>query len=205
MVAINIHQHGYYSFNLLNKSMFKNFFNKLNSNKQQELKPSAVPASPITYDEVYKSISGVSEGDELEHNVLNKVQLGSANKSIYIPEEVQIIEMENFLHIEGNSKDLQRISDEIQSMEFQDPGVLYMFGEWRFLVTDGSIMSSKEEKFIALPPEEWLMMGCKFNDAISGYDFNPYTFFSSLFASYTLPYGIEILITDNIIDQAEEE
>jgi len=34
------------------------------------------------------------------------------------------------------------------------------------------------------------------SNAINGYDFNPYTFYSSPFGRYKLPYGIEIFVTD---------
>jgi len=155
-----------------------------------------VLSNTASYDELYNSISQAGE-------LANNDKTEKMKSSIFIPEAVEITELANILHIEGTSKELQGISDEIQSMEFLTPGDHYMFGDWRFLVTDGSVMSSKEEKFIALPPDEWLMMGCKFNDAISGYDINPYTFFCSPFGSYKLPYGIEIFVTD--LHEEEED
>jgi len=177
--------------------MFKNFFNKLNSRKLTEGNPSMdIEVNTCTYDEIYDTISqpdGVFIGGDAPVLVEN---LMSRKGSILIPEGVDIIEMETILHIKGTSRDIQSIADQIQAMEFLAPGNHNMFSEWRFLVTDGAVMSSREEKFIALPPDEWLMMGCKFNDAISGYDFNPYTFFNSLFGNYKLPYGIEIFVTD---------
>jgi hypothetical protein len=184
--------------------MFKNFFNKLNSRKLSEMPVPEVLTSTTSYDELYSAISGAREAATLNKECILDEKLESGVKTIFIPVGVKITEMDHALHLEGSPKDLQGIADEIQSMEFLSPGDHYMLGEWRFLVTDGTVMSSWEEKYIALPPDEWLMMGCKFNDAISGYDANPYTFFNSPFGSYTLPYGIEILVTD-LFNEYEEE
>lgn len=176
--------------------MFKHFFKKLNSRKQSEAKATEVLISTNSYDELYKTINKAREAATLKKETILKEKLESGKMAIFIPVSVEVSETDLVLHIAGTAKDLQGISDEIQSMEFLAPGDHYMFGEWRFLVTDGAVMSSKEERYIALPPDEWLMMGCKFNDAISGYDFNPYTFYCSPFGSYKLPYGIEIYVTD---------
>ncbi|HSJ66256.1 MAG TPA: hypothetical protein VK921_01215 [Anditalea sp.] len=181
--------------------MFKHFFKKVNSDKPVEEQGSEVQTNPQSYQEICNTLNISREGSILNRASISNDQ--SDNEKLLITENIEVIELENVLHIKGPAKDLQRIADDIQSMEFLAPGDQYVFGEWRFLVTDYTIISSKEEKFIALPPDEWLMMGCKFNDAISGYDLNPYTFFSSPFGSYKLPYGIEIFVTD-IMEEEED-
>jgi len=149
----------------------------------------------VTYEKIFKAIS-LREKSANSNTGGPDENIKSRIGSIFIPEGVEVKEMDSFLHIKGTSGDLQRIADQIQAMEFLSPGIHHRFAEWKFLVTDGAVMSSKEEKFIALPPDEWLIMGCKFNDAISGFDYNPYRFFNSLFGNHKLPYGIEILVTD---------
>lgn len=183
--------------------MFKNFFQKFNKFPNEEKVVPALAGSTTSYDELYKVINSRREealhdnGSNLTDNIERK------NFSIPIPGDVEINEMDNFLQVKGSALNLQRIADELQSMEFLAPGDLYKFGDWRFLVTEGVVTSSKTEKFIALPPDEWLMMGCKFNDAISGYDTNPYTYFKSPFGTIMLPYGIEFFVTD-LSDEAED-
>jgi len=172
--------------------MFKLFFKRLNLLQGNQEQTTEVVAYSTSYNEIFEAIRPSNATFSSE-----KLQTEKPGKmSITISEGAEVIEMENHLQIYGSAKALQKIADELQLMEFSDPGDQYFFGEWRFLVTDGQVMSSKDEKFIALPPDEWLMMGCKFNDAISGYDHNPYTYFSSPFGNYTLAYGIEFYVTD---------
>jgi hypothetical protein len=175
--------------------MFKHFFKKLNSLQTKDQTP-VVQVGTATYEELYTSVNLAREASLVGNTAFLGENLDSGDMTILLSTDVELVELDKVLQIKGPAKALQQISDDIQNMEFLAPGDQYFLEEWKFLVTDGTVMSSKGEKFIALPPDEWLMMGCKFNDAISGYDSNPFTFYQSPFGDYTLPYGIEIFVTD---------
>jgi len=133
-------------------------------------------------------------------NINNRVQVNDFE--IHLLPGVELFEREEFLEIIGPKESLIPLTEDLKAMEMLEPGQYLKLGDYFLLVTDGAVTASREQKCFLLPPDDWLMMGCKFADALYGYDPNPYLFFSSPFNSESLPYGIQLTITD--LDQEAE-
>lgn len=148
------------------------------------------------WDELHQLITKLrAEAQEKKAANIND-RLQSDDYEIHLSPGIELYEREEFLEIVGPKDALIPLTEDLKAMEMLEPGEYLKLGDYLLLVTDGDVNASREQKCFLLPPHDWLMMGCKFADALYGYDPNPYLFFSSPFNSESLPYGIQLTITD---------
>jgi len=142
------------------------------------------------------------EAQEKKAANINK-RLDANDFEIFLADDVVLEEKEEYLEITGPKASLLPITEDLKAMEMLEPGEYLQLGDYLLLVSDGEVNAFRDKKCFILPPDDWLMMGCKFADAIYGYDPNPYLFYSSPFGSASLPYAIQLTITDRDDDDDE--
>ena len=96
---------------------------------------------------------------------------------ILLPKDVELIETETCLFLEGTTKSILALCDELALLEQLPQGYCLQLKDWHFFVLIDTTQSSREDKLLVMPSDHWLFMSCKFRDRVLGGDVHPYQYY----------------------------
>jgi hypothetical protein len=117
--------------------------------------------------------------------------------SIPLASDLQILETDNCLLIKGAVESIATICDVLAIMEQLPQGYCVKLGDWKLFVMEVISQSSREDKLIVMPRNNWLFMSNKLRDSIYGEEIHPYIYANEPFTfKKILDYGIGVEATD---------